>query len=203
MLYLLPLILLIGGLLLSALRGIANQQMYFGWFTGVQFFRYITFEIAFSPIYQMFFASIEKERRGRAKTFLEGFIKPGAMITSGLVLIALNNQPIIILAMVVFCSIVLIIIAFNIRRVYVLSLIPGNREQLQPHKIYARLSSYGDDSRLMEIIGEYSKSPDIDMRIISVKLLAGLGSKQALEYIIDIYKKEDSVQVKENIARSL
>jgi CRP-like cAMP-binding protein len=202
-LYLLPMALLIGALLLSALRGVVNQQVYFGWFIGVQFFRYITFEIAFSPIYQMFFASIEREKRGRAKTFLEGFIKPGAMITSGLVLIALKNQPIMILAMVVFCSIVLIIIAFNIRRVYVLSLIPGNREQLQPHKIYARLSSYGDDSRLMEIIGEYSKSPDIDMRIISVKLLAGLGSKQALEYIIDIYKKEDSVQVKENIARSL
>ena len=203
MLYLLPLILLIGGLLLSALRGIANQQMYFGWFTGVQFFRYITFEIAFSPIYQMFFASIEKERRGRAKTFLEGFIKPGAMITSGLILIALKNQPVMILTMVVFCSVVLIIIAFKIRQVYVQSLIPGTREQLQPQKIYARLSNYGDDKRLMEIIGEYSKSDDIDMRIISIKLLAGLGSNQALDHIINIYKKEDSVRVKENIARSL
>jgi hypothetical protein len=38
----------------------------------------------------MFFASIEKEKRGRAKTFLEGFIKPGAMITSGLILIVLK-----------------------------------------------------------------------------------------------------------------
>lgn len=202
-LYLLPLTLLIGALLLSAFRGIANQQLYFGWFTGVQFFRYITFEIAFSPIYQMFFASIEKEKRGRAKTFLEGFIKPGAMVISGLVLIALKNQPVMILSMVVFCSIVLFIIAFKIRRVYVLSLVPGNREQLQPQKIYARLSSYGDDKRLLEIIEEYSKSEDIDMRIISVKLLAGLGSNQALDHIINIYKKEDSVRVKENIARSL
>jgi ATP/ADP translocase/HEAT repeat protein len=202
-LYLLPMILLFGALLLIALRGIGNQQMYFGWFIGVQFFRYITFEIAFSPIYQMFFASIEKEKRGRAKTFLEGLIKPGAMIASGMVLIALRNKPVMILAMIVFCCIILIIIAFKIRRVYVLSLIPGNRERLQPQKIYARLSSYGDDKRLMELIGEYSKSEDIDMRIISVKLLSGLGSNQALEHIIDIYKKEDSVRVKENIARSL
>jgi len=203
MLYLLPTVLLIGGMLLSVIRGIADQQMYFGWFTGVQFFRYITFEIAFSPIYQMFFASIEKEKRGRAKTFLEGFIKPGAMITSGLILIVLKNQPVMILAMLVICSAVLIIIAIKIRQVYVLSLIPSNREQLQPQKLYARLSSYGDDKRLMELIEEYSKSEDIDMRIISVKLLAGLGSSQALDYIINIYKKEDSVRVKENIARSL
>ena len=125
------------------------------------------------------------------------------MITSGLILIALKNQPVMILTMVVFCSVVLIIIAFKIRQVYVQSLIPGTREQLQPQKIYARLSNYGDDKRLMEIIGEYSKSDDIDMRIISIKLLAGLGSNQALDHIINIYKKEDSVRVKENIARSL
>ena len=36
-------------------------------FVVVQFFRHVAFENAFSPIYQMFFAAIEKEKRGRAK----------------------------------------------------------------------------------------------------------------------------------------
>lgn len=202
-LYLLPLVLMAGAILLTALGGIINQQSYFRWFTAVQFFRYITFEIAFSPIYQMFFAAIEKEKRGRAKTFLEGLIKPGAMVVSGLILIALRNQPVMILVMVLLSSTVLVIVAFHIRRTYVLSLIPDKREQIEPQKIYARLSRYGDDNRLMEIIGEYSKSDDIDMRIISVKLLAGLGSTQALESIIDIYNRENSVRVKESVAKSL
>jgi hypothetical protein len=37
-------------------------------FVVVQFFRYVTFENAFSPIYQMFFAAIEKESAGGPNT---------------------------------------------------------------------------------------------------------------------------------------
>ena len=51
-------------------------------FVSVQFFRYIFFEIAFAPLYQLFFAAIVKEQRGRAKTFLEGVVKPLAIFLS-------------------------------------------------------------------------------------------------------------------------
>ncbi|HEX3018783.1 MAG TPA: cyclic nucleotide-binding domain-containing protein [Chitinispirillaceae bacterium] len=202
-LYVLPLTLMTGALILAVLKSITTQQGHFIWFTSVQFFRYITFEIAFSPIYQMFFASIDKEIRGRAKTFLEGFIKPGAMIASGLILIALRNNPLIISVLVLSCSLILVLVAFYIRRTYVLSLIPDSHEQLEPQKLFARLSNLGDDQRLMELIDQYSKSDDVDMRIISVKLLAGLGSNQALQNLISVYNSEGSVRVKENIARSL
>lgn len=202
-LYLLPVMLMTGALLLLILHGIKGQQYYFGWFTGVQFFRYITFEIAFSPIFQMFFAAIEKEKRGRAKTFLEGIIKPCSMIVSGLILINVRNNPVLILALILLCSIVLIVTVFYIRRTYVISLLPDNREDVEPQKILERLGSYGDDERLMELIGKYSKSEDVDMRIISVKLLAGMNSNQALDNIIEIYERESSVRLKETIARSL
>lgn len=202
-LYFLPVMLMTGALLLLSLYSFKEQKIYFQWFIVVQFLRYITFEIAFSPIFQMFFAAIEKDKRGRAKTFLEGIIKPCSMIMSGLILISIRDNAVLILSLIVVCCVVLLITVFYIRRTYVMSLLPHKRDDIEPQKILEQLGSFGEDDRLLKLVKEYSVSDDIDMKIISVKLLAGMNSSRALEDIIEIYENNCPVKLKEIIARSL
>lgn len=202
-LYFLPVTLLCGALILLILNVINESRVYHGWFTGVQFFRYIIFEIAFSPIYQMFFAAIEREKRGRAKTFLEGFVKPGSMIVSGLILISIEKNAVLIPVLIIVCSIVLIVTAFYLRRTYVLSLIPDNHPGIEPNKILENLGTFGDNEKLQELIERYSSSENADMRIISVRLLANVGTVSAFDSLVKIFNNEKDVRIKETIAKSL
>ena len=163
-LYTLPVVLLSGGTVLLVYYLIDPGQSFFAAFMIVQFFRYVAFENAFSPIYQMFFAAVEKDKRGRAKTLLEGFVKPGSIITSGLILTVLGSNTTAILLLIAVCGIVLIFTAFFIRRTYSMSLIPESLLSLEPQKVIDELSGW-DDQQLMSIIKEYAFSQDPDMRI--------------------------------------
>ncbi|NLD99383.1 MAG: cyclic nucleotide-binding domain-containing protein, partial [Fibrobacter sp.] len=201
-LFILPFVLLTGSSILFFTQIFNLHSPSFWLYVVVLFFRHIAFEIAFSPVYQMFFNAIEKEKRGRAKTFLDGFVKPAAIVTSGIILINLRGNPLMIVTLVGICSIILVITVYYIRRTYARALIPDIRNHIEPHKIFEQLSGF-NDIRLIKLIDDYSVSDDTDMRVISVKLLAVLGTQDALAKMVGIFEREKNNQIKELIARSL
>jgi hypothetical protein len=76
-LYSLPVVLLSGATVLLAMRALgAEPRLQFAGAIAFQFLRQVVFENGFSPIYQMFFVAIPAGRRGWAKTFLEGIVRP-------------------------------------------------------------------------------------------------------------------------------
>lgn len=200
--YCLPVVLSIGTACLVMTRFFNQGKLFFITFICIQFFRYIIFENAFSPIYQMFFAAIEKEKRGRAKTLLEGIVKPGAIIASGLLIMGLRHSSLLILLLVLVCSVLTVVIVFYLRRTYSMALIPETTLPVEPRRIIASATHY-EGQELQEIIKEYAQSPDSDMRIVSVKLLAGLGSFQAFETMVKMYDNEKVPKIREFIARSI
>lgn len=200
--YCLPVVLLLGSSILLPISINSKLNVFFTVFVIIQFFRYVIFENTFSPIYQMFFAAIEKEKRGRAKTLLEGFVKPAAIVSSGILLMLLGHNTVLILTLLVFCSALTIVIIVFLRKTYSQTLIPEVMPLTEPGQIIESISQY-DDKKITALIDEYSLSEDVDMRIISVRLLSANGSVAALEKIREIFNKDESARVKEIIAKSL
>ncbi|NLD93920.1 MAG: cyclic nucleotide-binding domain-containing protein [Fibrobacter sp.] len=200
--YCLPVTLLAGAIVLFPFVLGGTLQILFTTFVIIQFLRYVIFENTFSPIYQMFFAAIEMEKRGRAKTLLEGIVKPAAIISSGVLLIILGNNAILILILLSICSIISISIIFFLRKTYSRTLIPEVMTTIEPTQIIATVSHY-ESRKLEQLIREYSNADEPDMRIFAVRLLANGDSISALERMIRMFTKEGDARVKEAIARSL
>jgi hypothetical protein len=200
--YFLPVTLAGGGILILILMTFFPERSLFFAFTSVQFLRYIVFENAYSPIYQMYFAAIEKEKRGRAKTLIEGVVKPGAILSCGIIIMLLNHNPYFILLLTSVCGLLALINAFYIRRTYTMALIPVTYKRVEPQVVIDEFIG-GSDKATMAIISQYADSTDKDMRLLAVKLLASSGTQQAFDEIMRLYKNEDVQSVKELIARSI
>ncbi|HMA65296.1 MAG: cyclic nucleotide-binding domain-containing protein [Fibrobacterota bacterium] len=200
--YCLPVTLLAGALVLFPFVFGGTLRAFFTAFVIIQFLRYVIFENTFSPIYQMFFAAIEMDKRGRAKTMLEGIVKPAAIISSGILLIVLGNNNVLILILLSICSALSIGIIFFLRKTYSRTLIPEVMATMEPTQIIASVSHY-ESRKLEHLIKEYSHSDEPDMRIFAVRLLANGDSITSLERMIKMFKKESDTRVKEAIARSL
>lgn len=200
--YCLPVTLLSGAIVLLLMQFSKHGRTFFATFICIQFFRYIIFENTFSPLYQMFFAAIEKEKRGRAKTLLEGIVKPGAIIISGLLIMSFRHNDVLILSLVLVCSILTIVIVLYLRRTYTLALIPEMTISQEPRKIIATATHY-EGQKLQLIVKEYAGSQDPDMRMVSIKLLAGIGTYQAFDMMVQMYDNEKVSRIKEVIAKSI
>jgi hypothetical protein len=200
--YFLPLTLVAGGLFIVVLTLLFPDRRLFVAFTAVQFLRYVVFENAYAPIYQMYFAAIEKEKRGRAKTLIEGLVKPGAILSCGIILLLLNNNTVVILTIAIVCSAFALINAYYIRRMYAMALIPTTYKHVEPQLVINEFVGCSDKAT-MSIISQYADSSDVDMRLLAVKLLASAGTQQAFDEIMRLYKTEDIQSVKELIARSI
>ncbi len=168
----------------------------------LQFARHVSFENSFSPVYQMFFASISKEKRGRAKTILEGVIKPAAIMVAGLTIIAFQSAPKGILAVVAVVSGLMVWVVRKVRLTYMRGLVPQLYSGDEPSAIIAEIGSHYD-LKILSLIKEYSRSEDADLRAVAVKILAQLGSREALSIVAQIYRREKQESVKEMVARSL
>jgi hypothetical protein len=201
--FMLPVSLLVGAVVLLGIHtaGIAPVAAFVA-FVAVQFVRYVVFENAFSPVYQMFFAVIEREKRGRAKTFLEGIVKPTAILLVGLFLIADEKNLPAILGIIGTASLAMIIVVSRIRKTYSEALIPRSFGHVVPHEIIEQIGSR-HDQKILSLIKEYSASAENDIRSLAVKILAHEGSKQAFFILRGIYENEKDPTVREMIARSL
>jgi hypothetical protein len=200
--YFLPATLTGGGIVILVLMSLfPNSKLFIG-FTSVQFLRYIVFENAYSPIYQMYFAAIEKEKRGRAKTLIEGVIKPGAILSCGIIIMLLNDNTFMILLITSICGLLALINAYYIRRMYAMALVPVAYKHVEPQVVIDEFIG-GSDKATMAIISQYADATDKDMRLLAVKLLASAGTQQAFDEMMRLYKNEDVQSVKELIARSI
>ena len=199
----LPYTLLFGSMFIfSLVIGGFSKITVFAGFIVVQFFRYVIFENAFSPIFQMLFTSISKEKRGRAKTIIEGIIKPSAIIIAGLLLIILHSFFNSVLIIIFVLSILALWIVSRIRTSYTKGFVPDIPLEYVTDDIIAEIGSKYDQ-KILSLIKEYSRSSTTDLRSLAVKILAQLGSKQALQILISIFESEKEQVVKRVIARSL
>jgi ATP/ADP translocase len=200
---LLPLTLLTGsGAMIIMIGTGAGPTVSFAGFLGFQFLRYVVFENAFSPIYQMFFAVIPREKRGRAKTFLDGIVKPSAIMLTGLFLMFVESNALVLLGVVAFASAVMVYVVARIRRTYTEALIPVSPVHAATDDIIAEIGSR-HDQELFAIVNDYSASRESDIRRLAVRILAHEGSKQAYRAVRAIYEKETDQSVREAIAQSL
>ena len=200
---LLPIALLSGSvaMVLMNISGLSPRSIFIGLLM-IQFVRYVVFENAFSPIYQMFFAAVPKEKRGRAKTFLEGVIKPSAIICSGIILIPADSFHNGIVIIIGATSLLMMYIVLKLRKTYGEALIPQFISIDASENIITKIGSY-KDLKIVSLIREYSHSSEADVRSLAVKILASDGSKQAFKTIREIFENERNQTVREKIARSL
>jgi MFS family permease len=200
----LPLVLFAGSSLLLALdvSGILSGKNAFFAFTGFQLMRHVMFEIAFSPVYQMFFASVSRDKRGRAKTMLEGVIKPAAIMGAGGALMFLPKVAYGIPVMIVAVTAIMVYVVTRVRITYMEGLVPDIRREFQPSDIITQIGSHYDQ-KILSLVRSYSHARDADLRALAVKILAQLGTRQALKIVIDIFESEKDRGVREMVARSL
>ncbi len=202
--FILPVVLFSGTIILLGIQQVAvnRLQVIFAGFVALQFARHVVFENAFSPVYQMFFAAISREKRGRAKTFLEGIIKPSAIILTALFLMVASQHTWIILMIIAIDAACMIVVVAKIRKTYMQGLVPAFSGNSNISDIIAKIGSQYDQ-KMLSILREYSQSPDADLRGLAVKILSSLGTRQALRIMVDIYHEEKELSVKESVARCL
>jgi len=202
-LYSLPVVLAVGsGMLVAALAAGIDPRLFFAGMIVLQFMRYVVFENAFSPIYQMFFVAIPAARRGRAKTVLDGIVKPAAMITTGLFLANLGYADGIVLGLISVSSGGLIYLVMVVRKTYITELVPRLSAGTGTGSIAAGIDSV-PDSKIVSLVQDYAASEDSDLRALAVRILAGQGTRVSLERLRELYDRERAASVREVIARSL
>ncbi|MBN1309734.1 MAG: cyclic nucleotide-binding domain-containing protein [Chitinispirillaceae bacterium] len=201
-LYGLPAVFIIGGAVLFIVNVYPLYRLMPPLFVVVQFFRYVFFEITFAPSYQMFFAAFAKEQRGRAKTLLDGIVKPTAILASGIVLVSCNNGAGGLSAMIAGNGALLFVIVFFLRRVYRTTIMHEFEAPLGMETIIEE-AGRREDGELYRLIGKYVKARESDMRAVAIHLLKRLGSDQALAILKKMYDKEHDIRLKEMIARSM
>jgi len=137
-----------------------------------QLFRYISFENFFSPIYQMFFAAVEKERRGRAKTVIEGLVKPFAIMTASIILMVIGKNGTLVVIAVGVISILLVIETLKIKHAYMQSLVEGGRSH-RDDETSRLIADIGSDSEkeCISILNEFTSFSSSDMKRLAIKLL--------------------------------
>jgi hypothetical protein len=205
---LLPLTLLVGSaamLCVESAHVAVGNRIVFGCFLVFQFARYVVFENAFSPVYQMFFTAIRKEKRGRAKTFLEGMVKPTAIIISGIALILLPTitQGILV---VIFClSIIMVFTVRSIRTSYTDELV--SRFMLRdagdaPDGLMSKIGGAGG-ADIVSLVKEHSLSAESDVRRLAARILSHAGSRQAFDILSSMYGSETDSRVREAVAAGL
>lgn len=201
--FIFPIVLVVGsaGLLVLIGFGVAPRLL-FATLIFVQFLRYVVFENAFSPIYQMFFFAIPEQKRGRAKMFLDGVVKPAAIFTAGLLIMVLGTRHALVLIIVCVCSATMGFVVFAARKRYMSELFPRFAESVTTVELVNQIG-LKKDSRIVSLIGDYLVSSDSDLRSLAVRILAQNGSREAFLRLKEVYITEEQAVVRETIARSL
>ena len=135
-----------------------------------QFFRYIAFENFFSPVYQMFFTAIHKENRGRAKTVIEGGIKPIAIIISSILITLFGSNEIVIQLIIIIFSLFMVVSSLKIKKAYLASLIYSNDGTNSSSEFALKIGTEKEKD-VVEIINEFALFHSPDMKRLAIKLL--------------------------------
>ena len=127
----LPISLIIGGGLYVAnfIIPSVSADVLFYFLIFWQIIRIVSFENFFSPVYQMFFTSIDKNHRGRAKMAIEGVVKPTAIISSGLLLWLTESTPWLQVILALVTSVLLWKVALQLKRIFLDSISQNSENQ--------------------------------------------------------------------------
>jgi len=195
----------LGGCALFLLWGVQsplNARDLFALFIFLQFFRYVFFETAFSPLYQMIFTAIPRHRRGRAKMFCDGGVKPLAICASGLLLLIYGENTPLLLILICFASFGGILIVGKIRRMYVEELFPADPHHREIEQIEQEIGSY-HEAKILSLIEEYAASHDAELQQFAVRVLGRQGSRKALDKMESVFDSTVHQTVREAVSRSL
>jgi len=200
--YGLPLLFLLGGVLLVVLQHQSFFQHKFIFLTSLQFCRQILFELTFASSYQMFFVVVVREHRGRAKTLLEGIVKPLAIFTSGILIVVVGKSADVIVAVIALMGVVLFAVIYVLRLIYIKTIMQKATVHLDISEIID-LAGKTENASFYRIVKGYAESPYEDMKVLAVHLLKTAGTTHAFSFLVEMYSKESNARVKELIARSI
>ncbi|MGM0443286.1 MAG: cyclic nucleotide-binding domain-containing protein [Fibrobacterota bacterium] len=170
----------------------------------LQVVRYTFFENFFSPIYQMFFAVIDAEKRGRAKTVIEGVIKPTAIMTSAVLLMLYSDNIWLILGTITISAWVMLHYGRKIRNTYINTLTTGAtyKKNSINYNLYMNLAvnlGSTDIQGMIQIAEDYADySTDIKRFIVRIFLHSKERDLEAL--VVDIARNERDYGVLKIIA---
>lgn len=195
----LPITLFTGSVLYFAIVQIfGGTTITFGVLLIWQVFRYIAFENFFSPIYQMFFAAVEKEKRGRAKTVIEGLVKPFAMMSASLVIMLIGKNSNLVIITISIASFLLVLAALKIKHAYMKSMISDSSsgsEEMQT--IIANIGSESE-KECISILQEFALFSSTDMKRLAIKLLVRMHRRESTAALQElVYEKENVSLVRE------
>lgn len=168
-----------------------------------QVLRQVIFENFFSPVYQMFFATMEPEIRGRAKTVIEGFVKPSAFVFAALIQFFFAGQNSLLLGSIVLAAGFMVFVSGKIKKVYIRSLVEGN-EQMSTNSatVIPSLAARLGDSNVRAVLSyldefdEYSN----DVKRLFVNLLVHMDKTEIEPLLLEIVRKESDHKIKSIIA---
>ncbi|MFH0922204.1 MAG: hypothetical protein V1913_17810 [Fibrobacterota bacterium] len=143
--------------------------------------RIAVFDSIYSPNFQIFFSALGKEIRGRGKIFIEGIVKPVAIVAAGGLIIGLFSWSILLsVCVLLFLSLVLLWRCLSMRRTYSESIfrsLGGNR--LSKIQSLLDLQIGEEDESVVEILEEVLDDPDPEVSDFAVTYLAQLKGDRA------------------------
>ena len=167
----------------------------------LQFFRQLLFESFFSPNYQVFFSSLRKEIRGRAKVLLEGVVKPSAIFFSGALLYLVHDDPGFLFPMLLVFALASGAILLVLRRQYLRSLLEGVVGDEGRQELIQKIT---DESRrnMLSLLNECARSSDLDLKRFAIAGLGAMGKREAFASLVSVFERGGSEE-KEFTAKSL
>lgn len=200
--YGLPLLFLFGGILLVVFQHQHYFQQKFIFLTSLQFCRQILFELTFASSYQMFFVVVVREQRGRAKTLLEGIVKPLAIFSSGLLIVLAGKNNDLIVTVIALMGVLLFAVIYMLRLIYIKTIMAKTTVHLDIGEI-VDIAGKTENASFYRIVKGFANSPYEDMKILAVHMLKKAGTSHSFSYLVELYSKEKNARVKELVARSI
>jgi len=198
----LPIVMFLGSMGLYALHVRALDIM-FAFVIVFYILRQFLFESLFSSNYQIFFSAFSRKFRGRGKLILEGIVKPLAIASAGLLLMAKLDLSVHALVLA-GCSLAMAILVIKLKKEYRIILL---KEEFEAQKddlrtMIKREISGKNNKKILSLILQAFDTQDFDLKRVVIKYLEYSGSHAAFELLRNKFF-EESDRIKEIIARSL
>ena len=155
--------------------------------------RIAVFDSIYSPNFQIFFSAINKDIRGRGKIFIEGIVKPFAILAAGILIIMLFNRSYILsVSILLLISIVLLYLCIQIRKSYseTISKTLGGGKTDRINKLLSATMMDTAEPALIEILADIIHDPDPEVSDFAVTYLAKIGNEKSFAIL---YREFDEI----------
>lgn len=154
----------------------------------------------------MFFAAIDKEKRGRSKTVIEGIIKPAAIIGSAILLILYQDSPWLIISTVSLSGWLMFYFGKKIQNTYIRTLTTGATYQKSNlnYNLYSTLAQNLASHEIKDMTALLTNydSYERDIKRFLVNILLHSDEKDLEALVVQIARKETDLGIMKIIARS-